>query len=784
MSPLATYVAAGVSSVATGLGISWQRSGLGRARRRARRATKPVLREAERFDRALDEYRAPIEPAARAFAAGRSKGALEEMELETLKDAGASNVRWNALEEAGYRSVADLVGKHPAELATVKGIGKKGGARLAKATRLIQERVHKEGIPLPAAELDQAGARELAARTLDLVEAQDSAGDAPRRVRQAAIEFAREKREVERETSFGRWLTGPFRRKQNEQAEARGNRLAQRATELQESGLLEEAREGRKRLRSFKSPSRSAEGLQQGFRDRYAQCCAMLEEIFGRLGLRPPREQTGGKGGVTDEVAKRVEAFELRSAALRATLRPYQVFGAKYLLSQERTILGDEMGLGKTMQTLAAMVHRSEGDSKARFFVVAPAGLLINWQREVTKFTPLEAHLLYGDELEENLANWIGRGGVAITSYATLRNADIGAVLETRGEGVDLCAVDEAHFIKNPEAGRTQAVRRLLDRSSFSVLLSGTPMENHPREFLELIDSIRPDDAAELRSMDLELDAAVGSVRTFHRAVSKVYLRRNQEDVLTELPERLEVEEWVEPTIDDLGAYREKVLDKNFMGMRRAATLGEAHTPSAKLERLEELLTDHRASGRKVIVFSFFLDVLAALARRFETVGTISGALGPEAKQELCDEFQAKEGHAILLLQINAGGQGLNLQKASVVVLTEPQTKPSIEAQAIARAHRMGQTNRVLVHRLLARGTCDETMMEILAEKSELFDAYARKSLVKEASREATETNFAKAVIEAEVERLGAKAEMTESEASDADEMDAAQSLSGAEESS
>ncbi|MHC5063672.1 MAG: C-terminal helicase domain-containing protein, partial [Planctomycetota bacterium] len=125
--------------------------------------------------------------------------------------------------------------------------------------------------------------------------------------------------------------------------------------------------------------------------------------------------------------------------------------------------------------------------------------------------------------------------------------------------------------------------------------------------------------------------------------------------------------------------------------------------------------------------------------------------------QDLCDEFQARPGHAILLLQIIAGGQGLNLQQASAVVLLEPQLKPTLESQAIARAHRMGQTQRVLVHRLYARATCDESIKLILAEKSEYFEAYARKSLVKEASREATETSVERAVMEKERERLQAE---------------------------
>lgn len=753
LGPIAIWIAAGVTSAAAGLGVAWQRSSLGRARRRARRASKPIVREGERFDRALERWRKPIERAAERYAAEAHRKALAELPLEALREHGASGVRFDPLHEAGLNHVADLVGVPAKRLDGLKGIGDKSARRIVQATRAAERDLRAEGTPLPGARPISAEEQELAAATLDLVDAREVAGAEAVGLRGAAVELARERREVERETSFGRWLVGPLRRAKNRAAAEHGERLAQDATALVESGLLERAREGRKRLSDWRPPRRERGTGLERFRDRYAECCAMLEEVFVRCGLRPPQESRGGRGGVTDEVARRVEAFQLRAAGLRATLRPYQEFGAKYLLAQERTILGDEMGLGKTMQTLAAMVHLAASDPKARFFVVAPAGLLLNWQREVERFTPLPAYLLYGDEFEENLARWIGSGGVAITSYATLRSADLGAVLETRGEGVDLCVADEAHYIKNPAAGRTQAVRRVLERSSYAALLSGTPMENHPREFLELIDSIRERDARELRGMDLDLDGGRGGAARFHSAVSKIYLRRNQEDVLTELPERLEVEEWVDLSPEGLSAYRAQVAQRNFMGMRQAATLGADGETSSKLERLEELLEEHRASGRKVLVFSYFLDVLAAVAKRFGAVGTISGKLGPHEKQELCDTFQAMDGHAILLSQIVAGGVGLNLQAASVVVLCEPQTKPSTESQAIARAHRMGQTRRVLVHRLLARGTCDEPLVQILAQKSELFDAYARKSLVKEASPEATETSVAKFVMEAEAAR-------------------------------
>lgn len=751
--------AASASAVAAGAGWAWRASGLGSSRRRAGRAVRPFSREAQRITKELAAHERRATASARAYAAELVSERLREVPIESLREAGASNVRWSALEDAGYRTLADVEGVPARQLAAVHGVGAKTATRVVKAAREVAKRVRSEPPRLPDAELSEATARELAERTIDLLDVREAGGEAGGRVIEKAADFERRLEQVRRETRFRNWLLGPFRRESNQQAIERAEALAGEADVLGKSGLIQEAAEGRKRIRSWKRPG-NREATLSRFRDRYADCCALLEELFGRAGLRPGPSISRGQGGLTDEVARRVEAFQLRAGRLRATLRRYQEFGAKYVLAQRRTILGDEMGLGKTMQALAAMTHLDEETDTARFFVVAPAGLLINWSREIEKFTPLTPHILHGDDLEANLASWVTGGGVAITSYATLRNVDIGAALEQVGATVVLCAVDEAHFIKNPEAGRTQAVRRLLERSEHTVLLSGTPMENHPSEFLHLIDAIRPDDAADLRDQDLDLDAVAGSVRAFHRAVAKIYLRRNQEDVLTELPEKIEVEEWVELLPQDLGAYREMVREGNFMGMRRTATMGEADTTSAKLDHLADLLEDHRSSGRKVIIFSFFLDVLAACAKRFETVGTISGKVSPEGKQELCDEFQSREGHAILLLQINAGGQGLNLQKASAVVLMEPQTKPSIEAQAVARAHRMGQTNPVIVHRLLARGTCDESMLLVLAEKSELFEAYARQSLVKDASsqateaKEATEASLARAVVEAERRRL------------------------------
>src|SRR5690606_7218624 len=193
-----------------------------------------------------------------------------------------------------------------------------------------------------------------------------------------------------------------------------------------------------------------------------------------------------------------------------------------------------------------------------------------------------------------------------------------------------------------------------------------------------------------------------------------------------------------------------------FMAMRRAAYADPEK--SAKLQRLRELVDEAAENGLKVVVFSYFRDVLAvvrrALAeedggasgadganradnaadgagggvRRPVVLGPISGSVSAAGRQQIVDDFTGTDGPAVLLSQIEAGGVGLNLQAASVVVLGEPQVKPTLEHQAVARAHRMGQTRPVQVHRLLATDSVDERLLQILENKSRLFDAYARRS--------------------------------------------------------
>ena len=179
---------------------------------------------------------------------------------------------------------------------------------------------------------------------------------------------------------------------------------------------------------------------------------------------------------------------------------------------------------------------------------------------------------------------------------------------------------------------------------------------------------------------------------------------------------------------------------RHLMNMRQAAYRSPT---SAKLERLEQIVDEASEDQRKVVIFSFFLHVLATVGQWLDSVvGTITGAVSPSGRQQLVDEFTRHRGHAVLLNQIEAGGVGINLQAASIVIITEPKWKPSTEDQAIARAHRMGQVRTVQVHRLLAKDSVDERIREIQENKSLLFDEYARKSDAKEVDRRAIDREW------------------------------------------
>ncbi len=440
-----------------------------------------------------------------------------------------------------------------------------------------------------------------------------------------------------------------------------------------------------------------------------------------------------------------VNATELDTSLLSAKLRGYQLFGARYILKQKHVLLGDEMGLGKTIQAIAVIAHLS-AKGAGRFLVVCPLSVMVNWAREIEKHSLLKAVAIHGNDRGEEYERWRTEGCVGVTSYETLERLPMKEI-----KALDMLVVDEAHNVKNSKARRTQNVLLLVQKAERVLYMTGTPLENRLEEMRYLIESIDHATGVKLKMLPSVMN------KQFADMISHVYLRRNREDVLTELPELIETEEWIEMNETEKKAYKESLKSKNFMAVRRISwNAGEA---SGKLTRLKELCEEAKEDGRRVLVFSYFLDTLEICesALGADCVGRIDGGLSPLKRQELVDRFREASDGAVLLGQVTAAGVGLNIQAASVVIFCEPQLKPSMEEQAIARAYRMGQERGVTVYRLLIKDGIDERILEILKEKQKLFENYADRSVVGDEDMKKNREAYIQEVMEDELKRLEGK---------------------------
>jgi SNF2 family DNA or RNA helicase len=307
---------------------------------------------------------------------------------------------------------------------------------------------------------------------------------------------------------------------------------------------------------------------------------------------------------------------------------------------------------------------------------------------------------------------------------------------------------DEAHYIKNPEAQRTINTKRLCESAERLLFMTGTALENRVDEMISLIEILNPKVAFSLRGLEF-----LSAAPMFRERAAAVYYRRKREDVLTELPELIESREWCSLTLEETALYEQAILARKVNDARRVSFNVQDVRRSSKAKRLFELVEEARDEGRKVVVFSFFLDTIQKVQELldYRCLPAITGAMSSEERQQVIDTFEESAAGTVLPAQISAGGTGLNIQTASVVVICEPQLKPSSENQAISRVYRMGQTRNVLVYRLLAEDTIDEKLLNLLAGKQELFDALADKSAAAEAEVDAGNVGR---IVEEEIERI------------------------------
>ncbi len=696
----------------------------------------------------LDHLDGVVVQVARWVHADERRRAAEELahvDVSRLGETTDRNLRLAAVQAAGYLRADSLLGLDEATLSALPGVGDATARAVVAAVRELAEAatelrplrigVDRAGLPTPDGADAALALLFRVMRLRPLVEPH----------RQALSDYVRL---VSQPLRDARPARGAVRMALSTPGRRRRARAAVDALVGLERWLAERGVEDALGIatRAIGEPDPGVFALVEDFERRSVEYYTALSSI-----VPDARTALAARGLLPSDLVERVSRQELDLSALTVPLREYQAFGARFALNQGRVVLGDEMGLGKTMQALAVMSHLvAQGEN--RFLVVCPASVLATWHREITAHSTLDAHRFHGDGRDAAAATWRQSGGVLLATYDGLEDLPPEA-------GVGLLVADEAHYVKNHRTRRARAVAGWAATVWRTLFLTGTPMDNRLDDFLALVQMLQPELVATLPTR-----LGVLGADAFRRAVAPVYLRRNQRDVLVELPELIATDDWVDLTPADEVAYRQAVRSGNLMAMRQAAwTAGPDGAPAcAKLDRLLEVVEQARLDGRSVLVFTFFRavadTVVAALRAAGAPVhGPLHGDVPVEDRQGLVDAW-AQDAASVLVAQVTVGGTGLNLQAASVVVLCEPQLTPTLEAQAVARAHRMGQVRTVQVHRLLAEDTADERIVDLLARKRRDFDLFLRTSAMATATTEAvgvSQAELAREVVAAEQSRLG-----------------------------
>jgi len=472
---------------------------------------------------------------------------------------------------------------------------------------------------------------------------------------------------------------------------------------------------------------------------------ARFDEAFERL-----RDQLAT--GERPEAADEPDGFQ-------GTLRHYQREGLGWLMFLESLGLGgclaDDMGLGKTIQVLALLLRRqglltAGGLPHRPSLVVVPKSLVFNWIDEARKFAPGLRVVNHTGNARVETAGDLGDHDVVITTYGTLRRD----VVRHREIEFDYVILDEAQSIKNAASQAAKACRLLKARHRLA--LTGTPVENHIGELWSIFEFLNPGQLGSATRLRRFLADGRGSADVVARAVRPYLLRRTKTEVLSDLPEKTEQTLFVE-----LGETQRKAYDElrhHFraeltgrigrmgIGRSRIAVLeallrlrqtachpglvdpARIDEPSAKLDTLLEQLDEVIDEGHKVLVFSQFTSFLSILRRRLDAKPVTYEYLDGRTtdRQARVARFQEDADCRLFLVSLKAGGQGLNLTAADYIYILDPWWNPAVEAQAVDRAHRIGQTRRVFAYRLIARDTVEEKILALQDKKRELAESIVR----------------------------------------------------------
>nr|WP_276316540.1 DEAD/DEAH box helicase [Halomonas flagellata] len=496
-----------------------------------------------------------------------------------------------------------------------------------------------------------------------------------------------------------------------------------------------------------------------------AEAGALRLPVTAAQGLEPlaTRERWQGREGMTDLV-HRLKALPARLPAPKGftgQLRDYQAHGLAWLrfLSELPSggILADDMGLGKTIQVLAHVLdERQRGALTSPTLVVAPTSLVGNWCAEAARFAPgLRVLALQGGKAERQrqMAERLAEADLVVTTYPLL----IRDVERLSEQAFGLLVLDEAQAVKNAASQTAQAVRAL--EAHRTLAMTGTPLENHLGELWAQLDAVAPGVLGSQQwfgqhfRTPIEKEGDVAVRQRLSRRIAPLMLRRTKQEVLTELPEKIEnrreitlpgaqrelyetlrlaqhqrVQQAIAERglaasgivmLDALLKLRQVCCDPRLVKLDSAQRVRR----SAKLDQLRELLPPLIEEGRRILVFSQFTEMLGligkALVRDGIPYATLTGDTPGKVRTERVAAFQQGE-VPVFLISLRAGGVGLNLTAADTVIHYDPWWNPAVEAQATGRAHRLGQRNPVFVYKLVCAGTVEERIVDLQARKADL----------------------------------------------------------------
>lgn len=436
---------------------------------------------------------------------------------------------------------------------------------------------------------------------------------------------------------------------------------------------------------------------------------------------------------------------------LMAKLRDYQKQGYNWMRTLDYLgfggILADEMGLGKTLQTITLILSREH----TRSLIVAPTSLIYNWYSEFKKFAPSIKVLICNGTREErknNIENYKNYD-VIITTYNMLRND-----LEHYTMFFDYCILDEAQNIKNPNSLNAKCVKKIKSRIRFA--LTGTPVENSLMELWSIFDFIMPgylyDEKRFTTRYFRRLEEGPEILEEIHKMVKPFILRRLKKNVIKELPDKIEktmfipLEDEQKIVYETYSEYakdliQKKVENDEFKKSRieilsyvtklrqicldPSVTMENYNGGSGKIEALKDILEESIEGQHKVLVFSQFTSVLKNIGKILNEKSMeycyLDGSMTSNDRMKMVNEFNDGNKN-IFLISLKAGGTGLNLTSADIVIHFDPWWNPAVEDQATDRAHRIGQKNVVEVIKLISSGTVEEKILELQNSKRELID--------------------------------------------------------------